>query len=119
VTDARGELGEPAAPAAPPAPPAPEPPHTPAAALGPQATSASFVRCAPVPDPLVPVVSSVSPEPEPDVMAAIVAAVEQCWPRPVEGAAEPPAVPVWRFSGRWWAKPTALRRERPWIGGAR
>jgi hypothetical protein len=46
-------------------------------------------------------------------VAAIVAAVEVAWPRPV---AETPseAPPRWRFSGRWWTKPVPLRRSRPW-----
>jgi hypothetical protein len=65
-----------------------------------------------------PIVVSVRPEPEPGVLAAIVAAVEECWPRP-QPAAPKAAPPVWRFSGRWWAKPTAMRRERPWTGGTR
>ncbi len=48
--------------------------------------------------------------------AAILAAVEALWPRPVvlvgaEGGTRPNA---WRFSGRWWARPVAARRERPW-----
>ena len=64
-----------------------------------------------------PVVASVRPEPEPGVLAAIVAAVEQCWPRPLPARDPGPTTPVWRFSGRWWAKPTTLRRERPWISG--
>ncbi len=46
-------------------------------------------------------------------VAAIVAAVEVAWPRPVAagGDASPPR---WRFSGRWWTKPVPLRRNRPW-----
>ncbi|HEY5023591.1 MAG TPA: hypothetical protein VII76_01325 [Acidimicrobiales bacterium] len=65
--------------------------------------------------PGAPVVVSVSPEPEPAVLAAIVAAVEEAWPRPRPpdeargGSGHPP----WRFSGRWWTQPAALRRERP------
>jgi hypothetical protein len=60
--------------------------------------------------------------PEPEVVAAIAAAVELCWPR-----SAPPAVPgnarpggpeyVWRFSGRWWNRPVVLRRDRPWTDG--
>ena len=46
-------------------------------------------------------------------VAAIVAAVEVAWPRPV-AAAEATASPRWRFSGRWWTKPVPLRRNRPW-----
>ncbi|HMK63555.1 MAG TPA: hypothetical protein VK386_08040, partial [Acidimicrobiales bacterium] len=71
----------------------------------------------PVSDPLAPVVVEVRPEPEPVVLAAIVAAVQECWPRPQPSAPARPATSVWRFSGRWWAKPTAARRERPWMGG--
>jgi hypothetical protein len=61
-----------------------------------------------------PIVASVRPEPEPAVLAAIVAAVDEAWPRPLpdDGARRPGS--VWRFSGRWWAKPTAARRDRPW-----
>lgn len=70
-------------------------------------------------DHLAPIVDSVRPRPEPAVLAAIVAAVEECWPRPVSPVAPRPSTPLWRFSGRWWAKPTAVRRERPWIGGTR
>lgn len=45
-------------------------------------------------------------------VAAIVAAVDAAWPRPVadEGPSEPPR---WRFSGRWWTKPVPMRRDRP------
>jgi hypothetical protein len=52
-------------------------------------------------------------DPTPEEVAAIVAAVEVSWPRPVE---VPPAdtAPRWRFSGRWWTKPVPLRRNRPW-----
>jgi hypothetical protein len=45
-------------------------------------------------------------------VAAIVAAVEVVWPRPV--AIPPSDAPRWRFSGRWWTKPVPLRRSRPW-----
>jgi hypothetical protein len=45
-------------------------------------------------------------------VAAIVAAIEAVWPRPVAAAAEAPS--RWRFSGRWWTKPVPLRRNRPW-----
>jgi hypothetical protein len=70
-------------------------------------------------DPFAPVVHSIRPEPEPEVTAAIMAAVQECWPRPVPSASSRPATALWRFSGRWWAKPTAARRERPWTGGTR
>ena len=58
------------------------------------------------------------PEIDPAVVAVLVAAVDQAWPRPVVTVGEPSrAGPGWRFSGRWWAKPTAVRRERPWSRG--
>ena len=47
--------------------------------------------------------------------AAIVAAIDAFWPRPVvvlpEAAKRPSA---WRFSGRWWSRPVPARRDRPW-----
>jgi len=52
-------------------------------------------------------------EPTDEEVAAIVAAVEVAWPRPVTEAAVEPS-PRWRFSGRWWTKPVPLRRSRPW-----
>ena len=54
---------------------------------------------------------------EPEVIAAIAAAVELCWPRPVSTPPkrEPrPTTPAWRFSGRWWTKPPQVRRDRRW-----
>jgi hypothetical protein len=51
-------------------------------------------------------------DPTVDEVAAIVAAIEAVWPR---GEVERPAPEPsrWRFSGRWWAKPVPVRRERP------
>jgi hypothetical protein len=55
-------------------------------------------------------------DPSPEELAAIVAAVEVAWPRPVAVVtAEPDRTGPWRFSGRWWSKPTTVRRERPWV----
>ena len=59
---------------------------------------------------------AVETEVEDEVIAAIAAAVELCWPRPGSAPSRRdrrPATPVWRFSGRWWSKPPQLRRERP------
>jgi hypothetical protein len=68
------------------------------------------------PTPAAPVVVSVRPEPDPAVLAAIVAAVEEAWPRPVPVEADTRARPAaWRFSGRWWNQPVATRRQRPLI----
>jgi hypothetical protein len=59
--------------------------------------------------------ASITPEPTPEEAAAIVAAVELAWPRPVVVATdEGPRPPAWRFSGRWWSRPVAARRDRPW-----
>jgi hypothetical protein len=52
---------------------------------------------------------------DPAMLAAVVAAIDASWPRAVvveEDASE--QVPRWRFSGRWWSRPAASRRLRPW-----
>ena len=54
------------------------------------------------------------PEPNPDVLAAITAAVQLAWPRPAQPDQNNPVHEAWRFSGRWWNKPVPVRRERPW-----
>ncbi|MDQ1358401.1 MAG: hypothetical protein QOG44_2774 [Acidimicrobiaceae bacterium] len=49
-------------------------------------------------------------------MAAIMVAVEMLWPRPAPEPAPTEEVSNrWRFSGRWWARPSPARRERPWL----
>ena len=53
-------------------------------------------------------------EPEPEVLAAIVAAVEASWPRPGAATTESEEPSRWRFSARWWSRPAATRRSRPW-----
>ena len=53
--------------------------------------------------------------PSEEELAAIVAAVELAWPRPVVVREERPAAPVWRFSGRWWSRPHTVQRSRPWV----
>jgi hypothetical protein len=57
--------------------------------------------------------------PTDEELAAILAAYEALWPKPalVDGGRPEAETPRWRFSGRWWTKPVALRRERP--GGIR
>lgn len=56
----------------------------------------------------------ITPTPSEEEVVAIMAAHEALWPKPV--AAEVHAVAGepsrWRFSGRWWSKPVALRRDR-------
>lgn len=57
---------------------------------------------------------SISPEPDDVEAAAIVAAYEALWPKPVvQGGRAARTTPAWRFSGRWWASPLPLRRARP------
>jgi hypothetical protein len=46
-------------------------------------------------------------------MAAVVAAVEAAWPREAVVVDSGDSTSAWRFSGRWWAKPAASRRQRP------
>jgi hypothetical protein len=58
-------------------------------------------------------VVAVHPAPDPAVLTAIVAAVEEAWPRPTVEPAPEARLSAWRFSGRWWAKPTPMRRDRP------
>jgi hypothetical protein len=48
-------------------------------------------------------------------MVAIVAAVEMAWPRPVVAVDVDDSPPAWRFSGRWWAQPVSVRRQRPYV----
>ena len=58
-----------------------------------------------------PEVVSVHPAPDAGVLQAIQDAVNEVWPEPA--ASHPDQVPAWRFSGRWWSQPAALRRDRP------
>mgnify|MGYP000027917859 CR=1 FL=1 len=58
---------------------------------------------------------SVSPSPTDEEAVAIVAAVEALWPKPVLMVTpeQMRRAAAWRFSGRWWARPVAARRDRP------
>ena len=59
-------------------------------------------------------VAGVSPAPSPDEAAAIIAAVEALWPRPIAASRDDISDNVsWRFSGRWWATNHVVRRGRP------
>jgi hypothetical protein len=60
--------------------------------------------------------AGIRPEPSDEEAAAIAAAVEALWPRRVVvvPADHHHATAGWRWSGRWWAKPVAARRDRPW-----
>ena len=58
----------------------------------------------------------ITPAASDEEAAAIAAAVDALWPRPVvvvDGADRRPS--VWKFSGRWWSQPIPLRRARPWV----
>lgn len=57
-------------------------------------------------------IGAIHPVPSVEETAAIVAALEMMWPRPV-AAATTRANVAWRFSGRWWAAPLAVSRARP------
>jgi len=60
---------------------------------------------------------SVSGSPSPAEVAAIMAAVEHLWPRPMIVLPDKSrTTPTWRFSGRWWSRPSVTRRDRPWVG---
>ena len=60
-------------------------------------------------------VVEVAGEVDPEVVAALVAAVDALWPGPPSPvAAETDGMPAWRFSGRWWSRPATHRRVRPW-----
>ena len=54
------------------------------------------------------------PVPDPAVLAAIAAAVEEAWPKATMPSFDPARDGEWRFSGRWWVRPVPFRRERPW-----
>jgi hypothetical protein len=61
---------------------------------------------------------NITPTPTDEEAAAIVAAIELAWPRPVLVAAAPAApsrAGAWKWSGRWWAKSPrpAGDRRRP------
>lgn len=59
-------------------------------------------------------VAGISPAPTPEEAAAIIAAVEALWPRPVVSRRDDASANVsWRFSGRWWASNHVVRRGRP------
>lgn len=57
-----------------------------------------------------------SPAPTDEEAAAIMAATEALWPKPVVlvDAGTPRESRAWRFSGRWWSKPLPARRNRPY-----
>lgn len=58
---------------------------------------------------------NVTPVPSDDEAVAIAAAVQASWPVPVVMTDDEIVRDTgWKFSGRWWNKPTASRRARPY-----
>jgi hypothetical protein len=58
---------------------------------------------------------AISPAPTDEEAAAIVAAVEALWPKPmVAGRPETDRTTAWRFSGRWWQRDRFATADRPW-----
>jgi hypothetical protein len=55
----------------------------------------------------------IEPEPTEEEAAAVVAALEALWPKPVAASAPRVVSPAWRFSGRWWTGTAVVRRSRP------
>jgi hypothetical protein len=58
-------------------------------------------------------ISTIRPEASDEEVAAVLAAIEMSGPTAVVDQADDEPT-RWRFSGRWWTKPIALRRDRPW-----
>ncbi len=57
----------------------------------------------------------IAPDATDEEAAAIAAAAEALWPKPVVAGVPEARSGVWRFSGRWWSQPIPLRRARPWV----
>jgi len=60
-----------------------------------------------------PSIGAIRPDPTDEEVAAIAAAIEVAWPRPVVASDDDFEPSRWRFSGRWWSKPLPTRRDRP------
>ena len=58
---------------------------------------------------------AINPAPTNEEAAAIVAAVEALWPKPMM-AVQPDEdrTLAWRFSGRWWQRDRFAGADRPW-----
>jgi len=58
---------------------------------------------------------NITPVPTDEEAVAIVAAVHALWPTPIVVSDEQRVrETTWKFSGRWWNRPTASRRDRPY-----
>ncbi len=58
-------------------------------------------------------IGDISPQPTEEEAAAIAAALLAV-SAVGSDAVSRESMPRWRWSGRWWTKPIALRRDRPW-----
>jgi hypothetical protein len=59
--------------------------------------------------------TEISPAPTDEEAAAIAAAVEALWPKPVATPSPPRDRSLtWRFSGRWWQRDRFAPSDRPW-----
>ncbi|MBL6634800.1 MAG: hypothetical protein O3B40_03470 [Actinobacteria bacterium] len=64
-----------------------------------------------------PKLHSMSPAPTAEEAAAVVAAVEALWPRPLAPSQTPDQVTAWRFGSRPWLRSPLTARQhisRPW-----
>ena len=63
--------------------------------------------------------TEISPVPTEEEAAVIAAVIEAMWPKPVvlmaSNGEHETNRSAWRFSGRWWSRPVAARRDRPWM----
>jgi hypothetical protein len=59
---------------------------------------------------------TITPSPTDEEAAAIAAALLLAWPERPGPDPRPNLDPRWRFSGRWWSRPTPMVRQRPWRG---
>lgn len=59
---------------------------------------------------------SITPAPTDEEAAAIVAATDALWPKPVAVSSFPDdrRTLAWRFSGRWWQRDRFAASDRPW-----
>ncbi|MCB0967746.1 MAG: hypothetical protein KDB37_12995 [Ilumatobacter sp.] len=58
---------------------------------------------------------TITPAPTAEEAAAVLAAVEALWPKPMLAVAdEPDRTLAWKFSGRWWQRDRFAHASRPW-----
>jgi hypothetical protein len=58
---------------------------------------------------------AITPAPSGEEAAAIVAAAEALWPKPMMAVEhDRDRTLAWRFSGRWWQRDRFANSDRPW-----